>query len=490
MTDKDNHKRAVISADLVKLAAYEVEFLQQVDSQWELRGEQSLRRAIWRYEQFWLPLIVRSKQPLVPPLDVHWIWHCHMLSPRQYDKDCTALVSRRVEHEVIQINSPTYKQLAQAAQQLWRDTFGSAEPYNVLAHTHPVVPQGAITYQSKCTYDLLQAAIRQSSFYYNVSLPHYKDATFLTKAFERYKKYLLLTKKHPSSFLVPCYDIDLMWHTHQLMTVAYRHDVAAILGYVLNHDDTDTDRSPGSKLTDSFANTRQLWKDAFDEEYTVSGAMYRGAPPAGKLQTITSQQRRTITSKRAKVTLTHVTLEGVDDATRVTVKVSRDGANIINLAGPPNVWTDHSVDKTGISSFIVGTPDLMPLLSVAYTGSGSPKLYFKVLVSRGRYFCGVSTKYDFEYSDLDVEVEATQAEARTVNIQLETKSESRDGNKPRLTVTFRIEPPVLGNIYLRAAVGKFTRSTMPETIEQMWGPIPLATLPTGVDNVCAVASHR
>lgn len=479
-------EQVVISADLVKLAAYEVEFLQQVDSQWALRGEQSIRRAIWRYERFWLPLVVRSEQPLVPPLDVHWIWHCHMLSPRQYDNDCTALVGKRVKHEVIQINSPTYKQLAQAAEQLWVDKFGLAEPYNVLSqYTSPFVPENALTHQSRCKYDLLQAALRQSSFYYNVSLPHYKDAVFLTNAFERYKKFLLLTKKHPSSFLVPCYDIDLMWHTHQLMTVAYRHDVAAILGYVLNHDDTDTDRSPGSKLTESRVKTHQLWKDAFNEEFTLSGAMYRGASPAGKLQTITSQQRRTIAYSHVKVTLTHVTLEGVDDATRVTVKVSRDGRNIVNLAGPPNVWSDHTADKTGISRFIVDTCGLV----VTSTGSGSNQLHFRVLISRGRYFCGVSTKYFFEYSDLDAEVEATQTEARTVNIHLETKNESRDGNKPRLTVTFRIAP-ILDDMNLRAVVGKFTRTTVPETIEQMWGPTPVGTLPAGVENVCAVASHR
>jgi hypothetical protein len=470
-------KHVVISADVVKLAAYEVEFLQQVDSQWALRGEQSIRRAIWRYEQFWLPLVVRSEQPLVPPLDVHWVWHCHMLSPRQYDNDCIALVGRRVEHEVIQVNSPTYKRLAQAAEQLWIGTFGFTEPYNALSLTNLVVPVKALTYQSRCKYGLLQAALRQSSFYYNVSLPHYKDAVFLTNAFERYKKYLLLTKKHPSSFLVPCYDIDLMWHTHQLMTVAYRHDVAAILGYVLNHDDTDTDRSPGSKLTESFENTRQLWKDAFDEEYTVSGAMYRGTPPAGKLQTITLQQRTTIACSYAKVTLTHVALEGVDDASRVTVKVSCKSFSV-DLTGPPNVWSDHTAVRTGIFSFIADRE--------------RDKLQFTVFISRSCYFCCTPNKYYFEYSKFDAELNAIQTMVRTVSIHLETKSGSRDGNKPRLTVTFRIAP-VLDDITLKAIFGNFTPNYMipiPEIIEKIWGPVPIGTLSAGVDNIHAMASHR
>ena len=32
----------------------------------------------------------------------------------------------------------------------------------------------------------------------------------------RYKMYLHLKKKNPKTFLVPCYDIDLVWHAHQV----------------------------------------------------------------------------------------------------------------------------------------------------------------------------------------------------------------------------------------------------------------------------------
>ncbi len=29
---------------------------------------------------------------IVPPLDMHWIWHSHMLNPTKYREDCQAMV--------------------------------------------------------------------------------------------------------------------------------------------------------------------------------------------------------------------------------------------------------------------------------------------------------------------------------------------------------------------------------------------------------------
>ena len=50
-------------------------------------------------------------------------------------------------------------------------------------------------------------------------------------------------------FAVPMYDIDLLWHTHQLSPLSYQHDTIELLGSVLNHDDQDQDRGPNSKLS-------------------------------------------------------------------------------------------------------------------------------------------------------------------------------------------------------------------------------------------------
>ena len=39
-----------------------------------------------------------------------------------------------------------------------------------------------------------------------------------------------LKKKYPSKFLVPMYDIDLVWHTHQLMSTEYKSDTVEYYG--------------------------------------------------------------------------------------------------------------------------------------------------------------------------------------------------------------------------------------------------------------------
>ena len=49
-----------------------------------------------------------------------------------------------------------------------------------------------------------------------VSLPQYQDRTFLQRAEQRYRAFLYLMKNRPGSFMVPTYDIDLMWHAHQV----------------------------------------------------------------------------------------------------------------------------------------------------------------------------------------------------------------------------------------------------------------------------------
>ena len=93
-----------------------------------------------------------------------------------------------------------------------------------------------------------------------MSLPHFRDSQFLADAVRRYKQYLLLKQRHPDNFLVPCYDMDVVWHTHQLQPAAYAEDTSAILGQVLDHDDSVNDRAAGSKLCNSQQVTEKLWK--------------------------------------------------------------------------------------------------------------------------------------------------------------------------------------------------------------------------------------
>lgn len=110
-----------------------------------------------------------------------------------------------------------------------------------------------------------------------VSELHFRQESFLHAAEMRYKGFLHLAAKSKGKlFLVPTYDIDLMWHTHQLDVIAYRADTLRILGKVLDHDDTGTESMP---LSLCFQETKQLWEETYSLPFEKAGAMYRGQPP-------------------------------------------------------------------------------------------------------------------------------------------------------------------------------------------------------------------
>ena len=49
-----------------------------------------------------------------------------------------------------------------------------------------------------------------------VSLPHYRDAAFLKQADCNYRQFLYLHQQNPGNFIVPSFDMDLLWHAHQV----------------------------------------------------------------------------------------------------------------------------------------------------------------------------------------------------------------------------------------------------------------------------------
>lgn len=160
------------------------------------------------------------------------------------------------------------------ARRLWHDAYPE-EPFDLNLKAANESNEDSDRQKSEATrltYDIRGAMGRQRSFYYNVSLPHYQDDQFLQTSLLRYKKFLRLHQLCPQEFLVPCYDIDLMWHTHQLEPVTYERDCLRLLGRVLSHDDNvGGDRSEGSKLSKAFTRTAELWKQHFGEPYARSG---------------------------------------------------------------------------------------------------------------------------------------------------------------------------------------------------------------------------
>ena len=52
----------------------------------------------------------------------------------------------------------------------------------------------------------------------------------------KYRNYLALAKTYRSVPLMPCHDIDLVWHQHVLNTKQYYEDCMGYFGYMLHHN--------------------------------------------------------------------------------------------------------------------------------------------------------------------------------------------------------------------------------------------------------------
>ena len=88
--------------------------------------------------------------------------------------------------------------------------------------------------------DLVKGMYRQLAFVNKVcnNFDYWNSREVLELSIERYEKFVHLMKVHPRKTLVPTMDIDLVWHTHQTDPVNYCQYTSAVLGRVLNHDDT------------------------------------------------------------------------------------------------------------------------------------------------------------------------------------------------------------------------------------------------------------
>ena len=103
----------------------------------------------------------------LPPTDVHWVWHCHMLSPHKYAADCALITGGQV---IIDHQLPTIEQLRQllpVSYNAWND-FAPNEPYYV--DELKEIALETDLYSQKSSYNIAAAVQRQRSFNYQVSL--------------------------------------------------------------------------------------------------------------------------------------------------------------------------------------------------------------------------------------------------------------------------------------------------------------------------------
>ncbi|KAH7331153.1 hypothetical protein KP509_20G017300 [Ceratopteris richardii] len=274
----------LLGGSLIPAALQLLRFLRDVDQHPCLYRGPAVSQAIRRYEDFWLPLLNQHNAtfPLHPPLDCAWIWHVHRLNPIAYARDCEMLFGR-----LLDVSCKAHDDKSDSVELtrgLWEQRFPD-ESYDLdlsrFQYDAQWVPHMQPENATRIEYNLAAAVMRQQGFFYQVSQSHFEDERFLEAAQQRYKAFLHLFKiTEFKMFLVPTYDIDLMWHAHQLHPKTYIEDLTNFLGRVLEHDDSDSDRSPGQKLDKGFHETCELWLQNYGDVYERAGAMYRGLPPA------------------------------------------------------------------------------------------------------------------------------------------------------------------------------------------------------------------
>lgn len=317
-----HYKNIKFGVDLVKASQAEYDFLVKVRHLEYLRNDAVLQYAVRRYEKVWLPLVAFedkiSPQNLEPPIDIAWVWHCHMLSPHEYTKYCRTYFRKVLDHSIIKADGAyTF------TKGIWSRNFPD-EPFELDQNVLNELISCTLSQGGKTkSFDLVAATHRQQDFVYNILLPHYRDPEFLKSAITRYKKYLYLhtQKNNLSNFLVPCYDIDFVWHTHQLHPIDYQHVTESLLGCLLTHDDTDCDRNPGSKLFDAYKRTEKNWRELYNESFAISGAVFRGLNLEDKLYRLTVSDMDGCISRKGAVVIDFIAVTTPVSLNKETVKI-------------------------------------------------------------------------------------------------------------------------------------------------------------------------
>ncbi|KAF9235563.1 hypothetical protein BU15DRAFT_51289 [Melanogaster broomeanus] len=134
----------------------------------------------------------------------------------------------------------------------------------------------AYTDGSPFSVDLVDAVLRQCLFTQKMEeLGWIQPAAFrgdgkieiLQRSVMRYHAFLNLIIAHPNSMFVPALDIDLVWHTHQLMASRYGIDCEMYVGRYVDHDVNVAE----SRLSAAFDETCRAWQTRYQVPYMQCG---------------------------------------------------------------------------------------------------------------------------------------------------------------------------------------------------------------------------
>ncbi len=584
---KDKHVNRLLAdmqpisvVPFVERAVNELDFLKAVDERRHFYEEAFVGRAVHRYEKYWLPLLAAvSKDPssdenYTPPLDVHWVWHVHMLAPVAYAGDCVRLINRVAGHRLMTMWQ--FKQQREKTKVIWEKMYPDV-PFDIgkeptaaeleqmkssTAAANAEAAEGAAAMvkaeeaeggkagESMIMYNIAAAAQRQGVFYYQVSLDHYRDAKFLYDAILRYKMYLHLKRLNKDTFLVPCYDMDLIWHTHQVHPVIYQRETTQVLGFVLKHDDSVNDRSAGSKLNNADEVTRRLWQNLFKVPFARPGSMFRGNPPQSKLFPLTERfQRGLLAPKEMDVELNAVKMSSVPNICRddkssssaiFTVQLETDTHGLTSKKKCIDLYSSECNLSTGAGEkpeevkienpeglvhFAVSHKNC-PKLNLRLAPKSSKKSSFANWFGNGRRASIATSEAPIDLFSLmgsgaggvrptngasggaatssngaasaggsgsgSSDERANSDETLSVSHRLQVNAKDASGNFILTELLMNLTNERLGTpaeSRFRIQPGSFYECVIPEDVEKLWGPIPMQKLPTGVSNKCRAVTH-
>ncbi|KAK3102178.1 hypothetical protein FSP39_009388 [Pinctada imbricata] len=461
------------SLDMVEAALAHIEFLTDVDKHPCLYHGQYVQNAISRYENLWLPLAAKHlDERLTAPLDIEWIWHCHLLAPVLYEKDCIKFFQNTVNHKLYRRFDRA--QALKRSKSLWEEAYPN-EPFEIDLPVGPIKSENVENYDSKIAYDLTAATSRQCAFFYNVSLPHYLDRKFLSLSELRYKMFLFLRKYARDAYLVPCFDNDLMWHTHQLHPLIYKVDSLKILGRFFNHDDTTNDRSEGTILSNGTNDTIKLWRQMFGCEYSMAGAMFRGKVSRGLYHNLQNCDFGITNNNSEKsqviLSLENVALEwppdgeyGFDFIIEMKYLDNSGSERQFRLEGPNLVWT-----RGELSDFVLKSTNEM--------------IKIQLLVKNGKIF----HKYDNCEKFLDVSgFVSAKSTIHPFYSCLSLKGKSADNNLHISGIVREIYPETT----VKLTVGDYKVCVQPGDLDTSFPVEPLDGDPCTQCGACYLAQHR
>ncbi|KAG7447867.1 uncharacterized protein BT62DRAFT_870840, partial [Guyanagaster necrorhizus] len=146
---------------------------------------------------------------------------------------------------------------------------------------------------------LVGAVLRQGSFVDKMHKLGWTDLDFfsfsedevpLKHCIARYHAFLDLISSSPGGFFVPTLDIDLVWHTHQLMARKYSRDCLEYVRRFVDHDD----KVDENRLANAFDMTCRAWKDRFRIAYTHCGCPLPGDTIGQKISRLVTIYKQSV----------------------------------------------------------------------------------------------------------------------------------------------------------------------------------------------------